>query len=544
MHLDIGARDPRIRSFVNPARVIWTTADGVADPANLLTDDDNVCTLTNKTGADAPGIVLDFGRELHGGIRLDAPTTGDGKSVRVRIRFGESVSEAMGSPNNDHTIHDQETLIPWMGHVEIGSTAFRFVRVDVVAPGAVLMLRTVRAVFLRRDLDYLGSFECNDERLNRIWQTGAYTVHLCMQDLVWDGAKRDRLAWIGDLHPEAMVISTVFGGLQIVPETLDYVRDHTPLPGWMNTISSYSLWWILIQRDWYRYHGDMAYLTQQGDYLAGLLEQVESRLDECGCEHLEPMRFLEWPTSEDPTAIDAGLQALVTVALRAGADLCAILGRSEDAHKAADAHTRAASCVRPLSASKQANALLALAGMADPQAVNDGVLAVRPDRDLSTFYGYYILQARAMAGDFGGCLNLIRSYWGGMLDLGATTFWEGFDLDWTANAAGIDEIVPPGKADIHADFGNWCYKGLRHSLCHGWASGPTAWLSEHVLGITPAEPGFRKVRIAPRLGGLEWARGTFPTPHGVIRVEHHTSADGTVKTAVEAPQGVEVMCEH
>jgi alpha-L-rhamnosidase len=41
----------------------------------------------------------------------------------------------------------------------------------------------------------------------------------------------------------------------------------------------------------------------------------------------------------------------------------------------------------------------------------------------------------------------------------------------------IDEIVPAGKKDIHDDYGAYCYVGFRHSLCHGWASGPTAFLS-------------------------------------------------------------------
>ena len=40
--------------------------------------------------------------------------------------------------------------------------------------------------------------------------------------------------------------------------------------------------------------------------------------------------------------------------------------------------------------------------------------------------------------------------------------------------ARIDELVPPGKKDLHGDFGAYCYVGFRHSLCHGWASGPTA----------------------------------------------------------------------
>ena len=73
-----------------------------------------------------------------------------------------------------------------------------------------------------------------------------------------DGPKRDRLVWIGDLHPETMTVATVFGNQPIVPASLDLIRDETPLPKWMNGISSYSMWWVLIHRDWYRHQGDVA----------------------------------------------------------------------------------------------------------------------------------------------------------------------------------------------------------------------------------------------------------------------------------------------
>jgi hypothetical protein len=99
--------------------------------------------------------------------------------------------------------------------------------------------------------------------LNRIWETGAYTVQLNMQDYLWDGAKRDRLVWIGDMHPETMTICSVFGPQDIAPKSLDLIRDETPLPKWMNGISSYSMWWVLIQHSWYRYTGNAAYLLEQ-----------------------------------------------------------------------------------------------------------------------------------------------------------------------------------------------------------------------------------------------------------------------------------------
>ena len=102
--------------------------------------------------------------------------------------------------------------------------------------------------------------------------------------------------------------------------------------------------------------------------------------------------------------------------------------------------------------------------------------------------------------------------------MGATSFWEDFDLAWCENAFRIDQMPVPGKKDIHADFGAYCYKGLRHSLCHGWASGPAAWCSEKILGVTPAAPGYRKIRFTPDLCDLDHASGTIPTIHGDIRV--------------------------
>ena len=191
--------------------------------------------------------------------------------------------------------------------------------------------------------------------------------------------------------------------------------------------------------------------------------------------------------------------------------------------------------------SKQAAALMALAGLGDPIKLNNEVLAVDGAKRLSTFYGYYVLEARAKAGDYQGALDAIRAYWGGMLTMGATTFWEDFDLDWMTNAFRIDELPQSGKKDIHGDYGAYCYIGFRHSLCHGWASGPTPWLTEHVLGIQIVEPGCKVIRVTPHLGDLQWAEGTFPTPKGILTVRHEKQSDGKIKTTIKAPKGVRVL---
>ena len=170
------------------------------------------------------------------------------------------------------------------------------------------------------------------------------------------------------------------------------------------------------------------------------------------------------------------------------------------------------------------------------------IIKVDGSRRLSTFLGYYVLKAQALAGDMEGALANISNYWGAMLDRGATTFWEDFNLDWLEGSGRIDEIVPEGVKDLHGDYGAHCYIGLRHSLCHGWASGPTAFLSQHVLGFTPVTPGCGKMALRPMLGHLTFAEGSYPTPYGVIRVRHEKNPDGSVKTTVlEKPEQVEII---
>ncbi len=536
--------DPRVRMYVRPERVVWHS-DGASAPErmeSLLKTTMRQSTVQRSDGCilrhngSASGLLLDFGRELFGGVQIIAHRTRENQAMRLRIRFGESVSEAMGGPNMDHAIHDTILHVPWAGTAEIGNTGFRFVRIDTLDEGSWVEILAVRAVLLYRDLEYKGAFECSDERLNRIWRAGAYTVQLNMQGYVWDGVKRDQLVWVGDLNPETMVISSVFGEVDVLPRSLDFARDEAPLPHFMNGIFSYSLWWIICHRDWYLYHGNKAYLEEQKPYLLELL-----RLLDTYTEANLPEGFLDWPSSPYKDAVRSGLYALFVMAMQAGRQLCEALQEPAAAARCEAAASRWLKSTPSHYGVKTAAALMALAGMIPAQQANDEILAADPLKGVSTFYGYYVLQARALAGDYTGCLDVIRRFWGAMLDFGATTFWEDFNLDWTRNAGRIDELVQEGKDDLHADFGDYCYKGLRHSLCHGWAGGPTAWLSEHVLGFQPLLPGCSVLAVSPHLGDLEWARGAFPTPHGVVRVSHTKTVSGVVSTTVDAPDGVHVI---
>ncbi len=558
-------RDSRIREYLSPVRIVWQQDSVQIEnehylllPGNGQADLSNsrVCVM-RSTDARHPALLLDFGKEIQGGIQLVTGMPASQKPVRIRVRFGESVSEAMceidgkNGATNDHAVRDFQLSLPWLGVAEVGNSGFRFVRIDLPDDSVELQLKEIRAIATYRDIPYKGSFRCSDERLNQIWQTGAYTVHLNLQEYLWDGIKRDRLVWIGDMHPEVMTVNTVFGYNEAVPKSLDLTRNITPLPNWMNGISSYSIWWLLIQRDWFRYQGDWTYLQSQKDYLVDLLKVLISKVDASGREHLDGMRFLDWPSNENPEAINAGLQALMVQAMKYGAELCSLLQEPELASTCLETEARlrkaAPQVIKPFLAlkkkptepgMKQAAALLAWAGLMEANEADKKYLSQEGGHGFSTFYGYYMLRSMALAGNYSGALDIIRSYWGAMLDMGATTFWEDFNLDWLPNAAPIDELVPAGKKDIHGDFGAYCYKGFRHSLCHGWASGPTSWLTEYVLGVEVLEPGCRVLRIVPHLADLEWVEGTFPTPKGIVKIRHEKQPDGSISSKIDAPEGI------
>ncbi len=516
--------DKRIREYLPPERILL--AEKVSS-AELLCGNTQIQPAVTLTGAvcriHAGGsLLIDFGVELHGGVRI----VNKGAAGRIRLRFGESASEAMGNPCQDHAIHDAELLLPFIGMLEYGNTAFRFVRIDAL--DSEIELLNVAAVALYRDLKRGGSFVSSDERLNRIWETGAYTLLLNMQDYIYDGVKRDRLVWMGDLHPEIRGILAVFEDTSLIPASLDFVRDNAPLPSLMNGMSSYSLWWIINQYEYFLHSGDLAYLKTQRSYLTGLLNQLLAYVNPDGSEALPQERFLDWPNYDNPAALHAGLQGLFCWALKCGAELLEILGVESSAVRKMYALLlrRVPDCRN----SKAAAAMLTLSGIAD----RTDVLRSDPFRGISTFYGYYMLLAQPTA----PALEVIRRYWGGMLDYGATTFWEDFDLEWLKNTSPVSELPVPGKDDLHADFGRYCYKGLRHSLCHGWAAGPTPFLSERVLGVKILAPGCRKISIVPELCGLEFLEGSFPTPFGAVRI----TADSSGRLDVDAPSEITVVC--
>jgi hypothetical protein len=151
------------------------------------------------------------------------------------------------------------------------------------------------------------------------------------------------------------------------------------------------------------------------------------------------------------------------------------------------------------------------------------------------------LTAVAQFGAYNEALEMMKEYYGGMLSVGATTFWEDFNLDWLEGSGRLDEMPREGVKDIHGHFGDFCYQSFRHSFCHGWSAGVIPYLVETVAGIKTEGAGMRRISVKPHLSGLKHVKVNYPTKYGVMTVENTLQANGEVKTEISAPKEIEII---
>ena len=543
--------DERVRETVFPVRIVKVFG-GVSNAEALLKEkplqinlnEPDCAVFENYGDGEEAGVLLDFGREINGAARLLTFSSHSCAPASVHITYGESVSEALSeigykNATNDHSVRDTELLLPSYSDMTFNETGFRFLLVRLKGKDAKLSLKAVTAVSVYRDIPALGSFCCDNEALNKIYDTAAYTCKLCLQNYIWDGIKRDRLVWVGDMHPEMLTVRTVFGNIPLMAQTLEFIKNATPPPEWMNNMPTYSMWWMIIVRDWYFYTGDKEFLESNREYIISLSNRICTLVSDDGSDCIG-YYFLDWPTN-GTKAGEYGSRTLLVLALKAAAELTGYCGDNDTADLCNKKSEILKNCEWSSCGAKQTAAMLSLAGCYDEDKAASEILEGGAE-GFSTFMSYYLLKTAAKK-DMAETLSVLEEYYGAMLKLGATSFWEDFNIDWAKNASQIDEIPEDGKSDVHGDNGAFCYKGFRHSLCHGWASAPTAFLAEEVLGIHILSLGCKKVAIKPNLGNLRWAKGTYPTPYGIISVECRRLENGEIDTKWTAPDEIEVVSE-
>jgi alpha-L-rhamnosidase len=140
------------------------------------------------------------------------------------------------------------------------------------------------------------------------------------------------------------------------------------------------------------------------------------------------------------------------------------------------------------------------------ESVKKSVLLNNNIQKITTPYmRFYELEALCAMGEQGYVLKEMKDYWGGMLKLGATSFWE----EYNPSKKGAEHLAMYGR-----EFGK--------SLCHAWGASPIYLLGKYYIGVKPTSPGYATYTIEPNLGGLQWMEGKVPTPGGAITVKCST----------------------
>ncbi len=494
---------------------------------------ETVVHLPDASGGKTTSILLDFGKEVAGRVLF---RNGGSQLATVEVSYGESMEELLNEP----FLGTQKILVPPHGVGRGVKSAFRYVLLGFPGNGDEVRLQQAALEGIAYPVRYKASFASSDPRLNRIWETAAYTAHLCMQEGIWDGVKRDRGKWMGDMDVTARVIEAVFGDHRLNEQTQHELAGVPPYDEHVNSHASYTPLWVIGVAENYRRTGSLKELQAMREPLKGLLARMDRDVDGAGLFVNPDKRelFVDWAPNFDRDTPDArrAIQFEYLMAFAKGATLLDKVGEQSLAEKyrARSSQMKQVAESRLLDVATgtfgpywQANAIAVVSGAVSPErgrAIYDHVLSgvgagTERMQQVTPFHGYYVMEALARLGHTQQALDWMRKYWGGMLDEGATSFWEAYDPRWPREQ--------PHKY-LQADRKT----GYYISIAHGWASGPALWLLENVAGLHSVDAGGHSFEIRPELSGLSWVKGSMPAGGSVLTVGIKNSGGMTIDVVV------------
>jgi alpha-L-rhamnosidase len=455
------------------------------------------------------GELYDFGRERFGIVRLKNADP----AARIGVYYGESREEAL---DHEHTL--VRDSLTGKGEYLLPARAFRYIHLSPAPSGLVL-----EAEYEYLPLEYKGKFACEDELLNKVYDTAAYTFHLNSREFFLDGIKRDRWVWSGDAFQSYMVNNYLFFDQELTRRTIIALRGKDPVEQHINTILDYSLYWIISLKNYYMSFGDLKFVELMFDKAKTLLDYCESKVDENGflIGKEGDWVFVDWSEIDKEGAVCAE-QMLYVHTLRVMAELSALLNRDGAAYaKKAEEMARKVDefywdeekggyidsyVSGKRSVTRHANIFAVMFDIADSarqQRILNCVLLNDQVTQITTpYFKFFELDVMCKLGQLDSTTRLMRDYWGGMIRLGATSIWELYD----PTESGVQHYAMYGSR-----YGK--------SLCHAWGGGPIYLLGRYYLGVCPTSPAYETFEVAPQLGGLERIQGVVPTPNGTVSVE-------------------------
>ena len=468
------------------------------------------------------GVLYDFGREMFSRLVISKC-----KADEYTVYFGESREEALSADKHTYLWEKarKDTVL--------SSRAFRYVFINTEKP------MNIYAEYEYIPFEYKGAFKCEDELINKIWDISSYTFHLNAREFFLDGIKRDRWVWSGDAYQSFKINEYLFLDYPSVRRTITALRGKDPINTHINTINDYSLYLIIGTYEYYFSSADTDFIKFIYPRIKTLCDFIISRLDENGfvVQRDGDWIFIDW-SDIDKDGAPCAEQMLLYRAMICMAELSEAVGvcgvqykeRADDLfekinryfwceEKGAyiDSFTSGRCHV-----TRHANIFALLYDIASDEQKEKIIKNVIENDEITQittpYFKFFETDAICKTGNIEYATSLIRSYWGGMVNLGATSIWE--------------QYIPEEAGEQH-----YSMYGMKYgkSLCHAWGAGPVYLFGKYFLGVSSTSIGAETFEVKPCLGGLEKISGTVPLNGGCVKVEFdgkkcrvYTDKDGGV----------------
>ena len=399
------------------------------------------------------------------------------------------------------------------------------------------------------DVKDSASFECSDEKINRLREVCCRTFRANLQGVQSDCPARERFGYGGDLAATAESFVLNYDMAAFYRKTVRDRCDMEALHGVFTTTSPSAFpvsslqsvkngtgtlrfgWAVdvpIVVDLLLRYYGDSATMREAYPSLRRFLVNCAETFD---VNHVPPCIGDHEALEKADATMTA--QCHYHQFLKLTAKFARLLGETADAERF-ETTARAleavfASAARYVPAKgfvgngRQGEECFAIYhGMLPPDDLDAAYAILRSDviahgHALSTgiFSTQYLLEILTARGDaeLAGKVLTHKGFpgWYNMLDNGATTLWE-----------------------------TWAQSDNTYSQNHPMFGSCAAWLMRGILGIQIAEDavGCDKVRIAPHaVAGITWAKGHLDTPKGRISVSWRLE-NGQLKVEKSLPPGI------
>lgn len=490
-------------------------------------------------------VLLDFGEVVAGLVRLEVSAPA-GTEIEIGVRETEAPPPGGGlAPTSSAGIRYRAR-----GHDDtlesFDPVGLRYALVAVRGTGEPV---TLRRLSVREHLFPEapgGEFRCSDPLLERIHRVGLRTVALNAHDAYLDCPTREQRAWTGDAvvhqmvhlatHPDwslarfntEMALAPRADGLLPMAAAGDLAGSGATIPEW-------SLHWIRSVWNLWRYTGDRELVRRA----LPVAERVLTWFLPCRGAHGLLCHVPQWVLVDWAALHLADTSSVLNAQWARGllefAEMSEWLGDGGRARFARSLHAELREAFerfwdeergvyvdhlvageRRAPMSQHAGAAALLAGLVPTERV---------ERVLTGILDRFPLVRRTWV-ERGGTGYLVTGppepHWDVEREMVAAQPFFRYVVHDAVAAAGRADRIPSLCRDwgIFLDRGETTWPELWEggTRCHGWSSTPTRDLVTRTLGIEPAEPGFGVARVAPRLGGLDWAAGSAPTPFGFLRV--------------------------